>query len=110
MVTLLIDIKVYPGKFTEFSQTLDYLLQEFRHEEGCVSYVYKCQNNNPDQIIIEAKWNSWLQLERHFQGALFDIFLGAINILCERPHVEIGDQTRVRGMEAIEKARKQKLF
>jgi quinol monooxygenase YgiN len=110
MVSLVIDVRVSPGKFTEFSQTLDSLLQEFRLEEGCLSYVYKCQNTNPDQIVIEAEWRSWSQLERHFQGALFDIFLGAINILCERPHVEIKDQTRVLGMEAIEQTRKQKLF
>ena len=108
MVPLLIDIKVYPGKFTEFSQTLDSLLQEFRMEEGCLSYVYKCQNTNPDQIVIEAEWRSWLQLERHFRGALFDIFLGAINILCERPHVEIKDQKRVLGMKAIAPTRQQK--
>jgi quinol monooxygenase YgiN len=110
MVSLVIDVRVYPGKFTEFSQTLDSLLQEFRLEEGCLSYVYKCKNTNPDQIVIEAEWRSWPQLERHFHGALFDIFLGAINILCERPYVEIKDQKRILGMEAIEKARKQKSF
>lgn len=52
MVVLKIDVKIYPGKFEEFTQTPDYLLQEFRLEEGCLSYVYKCQNTNPDQILI----------------------------------------------------------
>jgi quinol monooxygenase YgiN len=110
MVSLVIDVRIYPGKYKEFIQTLDSLFQEFRLEEGCQSYVYKCQNSNPDQVIIEAEWRSWSQLERHFCGALFDIFLGAVNILCERPHVQIKAQKRILGMEAIEQARKQKFL
>ena len=108
MVVLKIDVKINPGKFMEFTQSLDYLLKEFRLEKGCLSYVYQCQSTNQDQILIEAEWKSWSQLERHFRGELFDIFLGAINILCERPHVQIKDQNQVLGMEAIQQARKQK--
>ena len=109
MIYVTIDVKLYPGKFEEFTQTLDSLLQEFRLEDGCISYVYKCIGTNPDQISVEAEWDSWSQLERHFRGALFDIFLWAINILCERPHVEIKNQKRVLGMEAIERARKKNI-
>ena len=89
MVFLVIDVKVLPGKLKEFTQTLDFLLQEFRIEEGCLSYLYKKQNNNPDFISISAEWKTWSHLEAHFRSELFDIFLGAINILCETPHIEI---------------------
>ena len=110
MINVTIDITLYPGKFEEFTQTLDSLLQEFRLEDGCLSYVYKCIGTNPDRISVEAEWDSWPQLERHFRGTLFDIFLGAINILCERPRIEIKDQNQILGMEAIEQVRKQQLY
>ncbi len=108
MVSLVIDVKVLPGKLKEFSQTIDFLIQKFRLEEGCQSYLYKRQNNNQDFISITAEWNSWPHLETHFRSALFDIFLGAMNVLCEKPHVEIKDQSSVVGMEAIERVRKKK--
>jgi quinol monooxygenase YgiN len=110
MVSLVIDVKVLPGKLREFSQTLNFLIPEFRSEEGCLSYTYKKQPNKPDSISIAAEWNSWSQLEAHFCGARFDIFLGAINVLCEKPHVKIRDQSRIVGMEAIVKAREQESF
>ncbi len=56
MVSLVIDVKVLPGKLKEFSQTIDFLIQEFRLEEGCLSYVYKCQNKNRALISVPLKF------------------------------------------------------
>jgi quinol monooxygenase YgiN len=106
MVCLVINVTVLTGKRNEFIQTMDFLLKQFRLEDGCINYGLESHQTEKNQISIRAEWDSWPKLEVHFRGGLFTIFLGAINVLCETVEVKIKVNSELLAMEAIEKARK----
>ena len=105
MVSVSIEVQVLPGKMKEFRQAFDAILPKFRLEDGCQYYEYP-DKNKPNGLSITSQWSSWEKTENHFSRKLFCILLGAINILCEQHQVRIKEGSKLMGMEAIEKVRK----
>jgi len=105
MIKLTIDVKVRPHKLKEVLQTLDSLMAELRKEKGNLSYQYQQDNQDDKTIHIQAEWQNWEKLEKHFQGNFFPVLLGAIRVLCEEPEVRINNGSKMMGMEAIDKVR-----
>jgi quinol monooxygenase YgiN len=113
MVTIIIRVKTIQNKHQEFEQIfgglqiedteISGLLKEWRNEKGCISHhLYK---EEEDKFCLVSEWQSWEDIESHFRSMGFTLLMGAIDVLCETPEVNIADGKSSFGIEAIKAAR-----
>lgn len=113
MIKVSIKVKIHPGKKKEFMHALmgfrsvQGLIDQLRKEKGCLKYHLHKDKDQKDRFIIESEWHTLEEFEKHFRSKCYSILLGAIHVLCNSPEVEITNESRILGMEAIEKARKE---
>jgi quinol monooxygenase YgiN len=75
------------------------LIENWRNEKGCVScHLYM---EEEDKFCLVSEWQSWEDIENHFQSKGFTLLMGAIDVLCETPEVNITDGKSSLGMEFI---------
>jgi len=112
MVTIIIRVKTIQNKHQEFEQIfgglhiedteISGLLKKWRNEKGCVScHLYM---EEEDKFCLVSEWQSWEDIESHFQSKGFTLLMGAIDVLCETPEVNITDGKSSFGMEFIKSA------
>lgn len=112
MIKVSIKVKIHPGKKKEFMHALmgfrsvQGLIDQLRKEKGCLKYYVRKNRDQIDEFYIESEWHNKEAFELHCQGRCFTILLGAIGILCNSPEVKISNESKILGMEAIEKTRK----
>lgn len=61
-----------------------------------------CSDKNENEFCLESEWQSRVKLEDHFRGKGLTLLMGAINVLCEKPEVNINDAKASYEMEFIE--------
>ena len=109
MVTVIIRVKTIQNKHQEFEQIfgdlhiedteISGLMKKWRNEKGCVScHLYM---EDEDKFCLVSEWQSWEDIESHFQSKDFTLLMGAIDVLCETPEVTITDDKSSLGMEFI---------
>ena len=97
MNKLSLKVQTRPGKKKEFLHMLkgfhssNGLIQNLRHEKGCIQYSIRESVNSSDEFFIESKWSSLEELEAHFKSNDYNILLGAIRILCISSEMETSD-------------------
>ena len=105
MVKLFVNVSVRTGKLLEFTQALESLIKVYRKEKGCLSYDYRQDKKNENELLIEAIWEEMDALNDHLISYQFGVLLGAFKVLCGTPQIEIIDGSRTLGMKAIYAAR-----
>jgi quinol monooxygenase YgiN len=113
MMKMSIRVKTHPKNQQEFEQTvagvqlegtqISGLIERWRNEKGCISY--HLQRKSEDEFCLESQWGSREELENHFRSKGFMLLMGAIDVLCEPPEVEISDGKSSFGKETIRAAR-----
>lgn len=109
MIKMTIRVKPHSNAQKEFEQTLvgiqiddthiSGLIEKWRTENGCICYLL--HRENEDEFCLESEWLSREELEDHFRGKGFTLLMGAIDVLCETPEVNITDGKSSLGMEFI---------
>lgn len=113
MITMIIRVKTTPNNHQEFEQIfgglkiegaeISGLMKKWRNEKGCISYhLYK---ENEDKFCLVSEWQSREDIESHFRSNGFTLLMGAIDVLCETPEVNITNGKSSFGIEAIKVAR-----
>jgi len=85
-------VKTKRGKKLEFMQTIGSILVGLRKAKGCVGIDF--QQNDKDEVhfAIHFHWQDSALFKAVLLNKEYDIFEGAMNILCEPPIVQINDE------------------
>jgi quinol monooxygenase YgiN len=68
---------------------------------------FRCLQDASDEtsLIVEERWASQEDLERHVRSADYRNFLGLLESAVEKPEVEFHEVAKTSGMEVIEEMR-----
>ncbi len=90
MITMMIKIKLMPGKKKEFLDTMRSLQNDKRNQKGIRrSKVYEdVEDSNGFNLVDD--WETDEDLERYRNGENFRVFLGALKTLCTETNVTCG--------------------
>ena len=85
------NIKTKPDKNLEFMQTIGSIIVGLRKAKGCMSIDFQQNDQDEDQFYLRFQWQNSALFKALLLSKEYDIFEGAIMILCEPPIVEISD-------------------
>jgi quinol monooxygenase YgiN len=85
-------VKTKRGKKFEFMQTIGSILVGLRMEEGCVGIDFQQNEVDENQFYLHLDWQDAALFKAALLNKEYDIFEGAMKILCEPPIVQISDE------------------
>jgi len=91
MVSINYNFKTNAGKNLEFLQTIGSIIIELRKVKGCKGIDIQQDDQIKEQFSLQLKWQNAKCLMCLFERTEFDIFQGAMKVLCQTPIVEIND-------------------
>ena len=68
-------------KTDELLDTLNSYPEDFRGERGCLGYHIYRDLHKPDTFTLVAEWQTFQDMQKHFQSHDFKILVGAARVL-----------------------------
>ena len=102
MVLVSIRLRVPPEKRDEVLGTIRRFIEPTCVQPGCQGF--RCLQDAADgtALVVEERWASQEDLERHIRSSDFRSFLGLLELAVERPIVEFHDVAKTSGMVMID--------
>jgi quinol monooxygenase YgiN len=93
VITVMVVVKVRPGKQEEFLQAMRSLQNDRIKEKGIRgSKVF--EDGGRTSFCLMDEWETVEDLERYCQGESFRVFLGALKTLCAEAEIKYGSFLR----------------
>lgn len=106
MLVVDFNIETKRGKNLEFMQSIGSLIVGLRRVKGCMSIDFEQNSEDKHQLNLRLTWLDIALFKALLLREEYDIFEGAIGILCAPPIVEI---KRLNAIIRIDMRRKQTL-
>jgi len=97
MITMMIKIKLMPGKKKEFLDTMQSLQNEKKNLKGISGTKVYEDVEDADGFNLVDDWETDEDLERYRSGENFRVFLGALKTLCAETNVILGPTQQQTG-------------
>lgn len=91
MIIINFDLKTNTGKNLEFLQTIGSIIVDLHKAKGCINIDLQQDNDVKEQFSLKLNWENKEQLMALFDNSEFEIFQGAIQVLCQPPLINIYD-------------------
>jgi len=91
MISIYFSFETKPGKNLEFLQTMGSIIVDLHNVEGCVNIDFQQHNQDKDQFYLRIDWQNGKLITGLLQSKEYNIFEGAMKVLCQNPIVEIND-------------------
>ncbi|MCA0420688.1 MAG: antibiotic biosynthesis monooxygenase [Proteobacteria bacterium] len=90
MIIVIGKILLHPGRSSEFERALNTLLPNARRDDGCISYDFSRDFENPDLVRFVERWSDMPALDAHNAQPHLVEFQAAIRqYLAEPPEIFI---------------------
>lgn len=97
-----------PQKIDEALQVLSSIIERIRAEAGCISCAVYQDTESEHVIVLEEKWRSDEDLQRHLRSEDYRKVLLVMEMACKPPEISFDTINETIGVEFIEKARSKK--
>jgi len=91
MISIQFSFKTKPGMNLEFLQTMGSIIIELHKIKGCVNIDFKQHDQDKDQFNFRLDWQNAKLIKELVRSKEYNIFEGAMKVLCHAPIVEIND-------------------
>lgn len=91
MIIINFTLKTNTGKNLEFLQTIGSIIVDLHKANGCINIDLQQDDDVKEQFSLKLNWENKEQLMALFDYKEFEIFLGAIQVLCQPPLINIYD-------------------
>jgi quinol monooxygenase YgiN len=91
MLLYQLKIVVPEKKFDEFIDSLRFLSNEIREEEGCLDFSLYRDLEKQNAYSVLGKWKTRQAMEGHFKREKFPVLMGAARVLGEDFEMSIGE-------------------
>ena len=91
MIIINFSLKTKTGKKLEFLQTIGSIIVDLHKANGCINIDLQQDENVKDQFSLKLNWENKEHLIALLDYNEFEIFQGAIQVLCEPPLINIYD-------------------
>jgi quinol monooxygenase YgiN len=91
MLLYQLKIVVPEKKFDEFIDSLRFLSNEIREEEGCLDFSLYSDLEKQNAYSVLGKWKTRQAMESHFKREKFPVLMGAARVLGEDFEMSIGE-------------------
>lgn len=105
-MTLTIEVRSKSGKSIELYQTLQALLPTMRQEKGCMNCRVSQDMEDGEVYVLSCDWDAKEILEGYLKSASGGALLGAIKMLGQSTRIQMGNEARWQGIEALQRIRK----
>ena len=102
MVLVSIRLQVPLHKQAEIVNTIHSFMGPTSVEPGCLSIRCLQDTTNEGSIVVEERWRSQEDLERHIKSSDYRAFLSVLEAAAKKPVVEFHSVSKTRGMEMIQ--------
>ena len=92
MISINFSFKTKPGMNLEFLQTIGSIIIDLRKVDGCKNIDLQQDDNVKEQFSLKLNLENKEQLIALLDYSKFEIFQGAIQVLCEPPQINIYDR------------------
>ena len=105
MISIIFSFKTKPGMNLEFLQTIGSIIVDLRHVEGCENIDFQQDHTDKEQFTFRMDWVSSQQIKTLITSKEYDVFEGAMKVLCHAPTVEINaaEQRKVQIQKSEQK-------
>jgi len=97
-----------PQKIDDALQILRSIIERIRAEAGCISCSVYQDTDSEYVIVLEEKWRSDEDLQRHLRSEDYRKVLLVMEMACRPPEIRFDTIKETMGVEFIEKARTEK--
>ena len=91
MIRIYFSFETKPGKNLEFLQTMGSIIIDLHKVKGCVNIDFQQHDQDKDQFYLRIDWQNGKLIKGLLQSKEYNIFEGAMKVLCQNPIVEIND-------------------
>ena len=91
MISIYFSFETKPGKNLEFLQTMGSIIIDLHKVKGCVNIDFQQHDQDKDQFYFSLDWQNSKLIKGLLQSKEYNIFEGAMKVLCQNPIVEIND-------------------
>ena len=88
MISINFILNTKPGKNLEFLQTMGSIIVDLYKVKGCMNIDFKQDDLYKDQFCFRLDWQNKKLFKSLLKSKEYDIFEGAIKVLCHAPTVE----------------------
>jgi len=92
MISIKFSIKTKPSMNLEFLQTMGTIIINLHKVKGCVNIDFQQHDQDKDQFYFRMDWQNGKPIEELVRSKEYNIFEGAMKVLCQNPIVEINDE------------------
>jgi quinol monooxygenase YgiN len=96
---------IVPQKIDDALQILRSIIERTRAETGCISCSVYQDTESEHVIVLEEKWRSDEDLQRHLRSDDYRKVLLVMEMACKPPEISFDTINESMGVEFIEKAR-----
>jgi len=100
MISIIFNLKTNTGKNLEFLQNLGSIIIELRKVNGCKSIDINQNDKIKEQFYLQLNWQNKNLMMALLDNNEFEIFQGAIQVLCEPPIIEIREGDMVLNIDS----------
>jgi quinol monooxygenase YgiN len=91
MVSVIFDFKTKPNKNLEFMQAIGSIIVDLRKVKGCIGVDFQQADENPDKFCLQIDLDNYGSINPVLKNENYKFLQGALEVLCERPIVEISN-------------------
>jgi quinol monooxygenase YgiN len=91
MTRIYFSFKTKPDKNLEFLQAMGSIIIDLHKVKGCVNIDFQQHDQDKDQFYLRIDWQNGKLIKGLLQSKEYNIFEGAMKVLCQNPIVEIND-------------------
>ena len=89
MINIHFSFKTKPGMKLEFLQTIGSIIIDLHKGEGCINIDLQQDDQDKDQFNLRLDWQNIKLIKALLKRNEYDIFEGALKVLCKDPSVEV---------------------
>lgn len=98
MITMTAIVKVNPEKQKEFLQTIHSLQNNGRRIENIRGVALYRDEEDPTSFSVINEWESNDDFENYLKGESFMVFLGAVEVLCEKSEIKYNTHKGIQSL------------
>ena len=96
-------IVVPENKFDELVESLFFLSNGIRKEDGCLNFNLYRDLEKKDVYNVIGEWKTRRAMEKHFRQKLFTLLIGAAKVLSEEFEIKISETMEKGSFELAKK-------